>query len=306
VGVYSARAATRVASNVLERHLGRPPLVRETSRWTWRPKIKSWPWAKQESMKIFDQIVLEDALEERLQWTTNALVSAQANGTPFRHLLLHGPPGTGKTLFARTLAQHSGLDYAIMSGGDLGPLGREGPFELHKLFAWAARSRRGLVLFVDEADAFLRRGRGGSGGMSEDARNALSVFLHHTGTENARVAVILATNVPSVLDRAVLDRIDEAFEFPVPGYDQRLRMLQIFVDRYLSTPTKRGKGIEVEEGLRTDFLEGVAKRTDGFSGRQLAKLVLAFQAAVFGSGTQRLTFGLAETVLQWRLTHPNV
>ena len=30
------------------------------------------------------------------------------------------------------------------------------------------------------------------------------------------MAVILATNVPSVLDRAVLDRIDEAFEFPRP------------------------------------------------------------------------------------------
>lgn len=28
------------------------------------------------------------------------------------------------------------------------------------------------------------------------------------------MAVILATNVPSVLDAAVLDRMDEAFEFP--------------------------------------------------------------------------------------------
>ena len=41
------------------------------------------------------------------------------------HLLLHGPPGTGKTLFARTLARQSGLDYAVMSGGDLGPLGKD-------------------------------------------------------------------------------------------------------------------------------------------------------------------------------------
>ncbi|CAK0893173.1 unnamed protein product, partial [Prorocentrum cordatum] len=49
--------------------------------------------------------------------TTNSLVNAKQNGTPFRHLLLHGAPGTGKTLFARTLARQSGLDYAIMSGG---------------------------------------------------------------------------------------------------------------------------------------------------------------------------------------------
>ena len=37
-----------------------------------------------------------------------------------------GPPGTGKTLFAKKLAQHSGLDYAIMTGGDVSPLGRDG------------------------------------------------------------------------------------------------------------------------------------------------------------------------------------
>lgn len=45
----------------------------------------------------------------------------------------------------------------------------------------------------------------------------------------------------------------------------------------------------------------MAKITAGFSGRQLAKLVLAYQAAVFGSGTKRLTRGLADTVLNWKL-----
>eukprot|EP00415_Alexandrium_ostenfeldii_P000514 UN0514 len=267
------------------------------------PKITGW-WGKK-GPNIFERIVLEEELSERLKWTTNALLSAQENGTPFRHLLLHGPPGTGKTLFARTLARQSGLDYAIMSGGDLGPLGRGGPHELHKLFTWAANSRRGLVLFIDEADAFLRRGRGADAGMSEDARNALSVFLHHTGTENARLAVILATNVPSALDRAVVDRIDEAFEFPKPAFDQRVQLLHLFMDYYVNTPTKRGKGIEVDPAIDEKYVLEVAKRTEGFSGRQLAKLVLAFQSAVFGSGTQRLTLGLADTVLQWRLAHPN-
>merc|ERR1712194_240269 len=100
---------------------------------------------------------------------------------------------------------------------------------------------------------------------------------HHTGTESARIAVILATNVPSVLDRAVLDRIDEAFEFPKPAYDQRLQMLNMFVDHYLRKPTKKGKGIEMEDTLDDNFFASIAKRTEGLSGRQLAKLVLAFQ-----------------------------
>lgn len=47
------------------------------------------------------------------------------------------------------------MDYAIMSGGDVAPLGSGAVSQLHELFDWSERSRRGLLLFVDEADAFL-------------------------------------------------------------------------------------------------------------------------------------------------------
>ena len=52
---------------------------------------------------------------------------------------------------------HSGMDFAIMTGGDVAPMGREGVSAIHKLFDWSSTSRRGLLLFVDEADAFLRK-----------------------------------------------------------------------------------------------------------------------------------------------------
>jgi ATPase family AAA domain-containing protein 3A/B len=58
-------------------------------------------------------------------------------------------------MVAKRLARTSGLDYAVMSGGDIGPLGRDAVTELHKLFDWARSSRHGLLLFIDEADAFL-------------------------------------------------------------------------------------------------------------------------------------------------------
>lgn len=251
-----------------------------------------------------DNIVLEDELSERLQWTTNSLLNAKKNGTPYRHLMLHGPPGTGKTLFARTLSRQSGLDYAIMSGGDVGPLGKDAVHELNKLFSWANASRRGLILFIDEADAFLRTGRGSeSGSMSEEARNVLSAFLHHTGTESDKFVVVLATNIRDILDRAVLDRIDESFEFPLPSLKERAKMLGMFMEEHVHKPTAKGRRIEVDEALDSAWLDDVAARTDGFSGRQLAKLVLAYQAAVFGSGTTRLTPGLAETVLNYKLAH---
>lgn len=36
----------------------------------------------------------------------------------------------------------SGMDCAVMSGGDVGPLGKDAVTELHGLFRWAAKSPR--------------------------------------------------------------------------------------------------------------------------------------------------------------------
>lgn len=47
------------------------------------------------------------------------------------------------TLLAQKLALHSGMDYAIMTGGDVAPMGREGVTAMHKVFDWASTSRRG-------------------------------------------------------------------------------------------------------------------------------------------------------------------
>ena len=60
---------------------------------------------------------------------------------------------------AKRLARTSGMDYAILSGGDIAPLGGNAVTQLHDTFDWAERSRRGLLLLIDEADAFLSEPR---------------------------------------------------------------------------------------------------------------------------------------------------
>ena len=42
-----------------------------------------------------------------------------------------------------------------MTGGDVAPLGSQAVTKIHELFNWAVKSKKGLVLFIDEADAFL-------------------------------------------------------------------------------------------------------------------------------------------------------
>lgn len=48
-----------------------------------------------------------------------------------------------------------GLDYALMTGGDVAPLGSQAVTKIHQLFDWGKKSQKGLLLFIDEADAFL-------------------------------------------------------------------------------------------------------------------------------------------------------
>ena len=62
-----------------------------------------------------------------------------------------------------------------------------------QLFDWSERSRKGLLLFIDEADAFLGR-RGDE--MSEGLRGALNALLFRTGDQSRDFMVVLATNRP--------------------------------------------------------------------------------------------------------------
>lgn len=41
------------------------------------------------------------------------------------------------------LAKHSGMEYAILTGGDVAPMGKDAVAAIHKVFDWANTSKRG-------------------------------------------------------------------------------------------------------------------------------------------------------------------
>lgn len=43
-----------------------------------------------------------------------------------------------------------------MAGSDIAPLKEGGVDQINKMFDWAEKSRKGIMIFVDEGDAFLR------------------------------------------------------------------------------------------------------------------------------------------------------
>lgn len=304
VGIYSARAGASVMGGYLAARLGKPSLVRETSRVSilsvlWEPITtarKVWTrFGTQDAERALDGVVLATPTRTRLQRIARATRNARVHNAPFRNVLLSGPPGTGKTLFAKGLAKESGLEYAIFTGGDLAPLGSAAVTELHKLFDWASTSRKGLLLFIDEADAFLRT-RSSATGATEDMRNALNAFLYRTGQPTNRFMVMMATNRPHEFDEAAADRVDDVIPFSLPGSEQRREMLDLYIKRLLRQAVVQVKmpGDEPWE----EFWDEVVRETNSFSGREMEKLVIGWQAAGYGSLTAQLSVEEARQVLR--------
>ncbi|KAJ0526425.1 putative ATPase family AAA domain-containing protein [Helianthus annuus] len=300
-GVYTTREGARVMWGYVNRILGQPSLIRESS-------MAKFPWSgivtkgtqkitnlgksnSVENKHKFGNIILHPSLQRRIEHLARATANTKSHQAPFRNMLFYGPPGTGKTLVAREIARKSGLDYAMMTGGDVAPLGAQAVTKIHEIFDWSKKSKRGLLLFIDEADAFLCERN--STHMSEAQRSALNALLFRTGDQSRDVVLVLATNRPGDLDSAITDRIDDVIEFPLPQEEERFKLLKLYLHKYLyeeddqkqskwhSLFNKKTQKIVVKD-LSDDVIREAAKKTEGFSGREVAKLIASVQAAVYG------------------------
>ena len=152
-----------------------------------------------------------------------------------------------------------------------------------------------MVLFIDEADAFLRSRKGNE--ISESMRHTINSFLYRTGSPSEKVILIMATNNPDQLDEAVHDRIDEVVGFNLPNENERRIMLFHYLVKYCQPPQTmqeklefvwkyprsiyHGKKLIRMEGVSKDIIEQIAKATEGFSGREITKMVIAWHDAAF-------------------------
>lgn len=295
LGVYSAKRATGVVAGYVTARLGKPSLVRDTSRFSafevFKHPVKSINKFRKSPQDALAGVVLEPQLESRLRDVAIATKNTKLNGGMYRNLLFYGPPGTGKTMFAKKLAMHGGMDYAVMTGGDVAPMGRDGVTAMHKMFDWASTSRKGLLLFVDEADAFLRKRS--SETISEDLRATLNAFLYRTGEQSDKFMLVLASNTPEQLDWAINDRLDEMVEFALPGKDERERLVRLYFDKYVLQPALleggKGRKLKVDEMDYGALCSEIATVGNGMSGREIAKLGVAWQASGYASEDGVLT-----------------
>ncbi|ETP08875.1 hypothetical protein F441_15204 [Phytophthora nicotianae CJ01A1] len=311
-GIYLSREAIRIIGKLIEQRLGKPSLIRETSRSSGafgflRALISQKPAKGQDELA---DVVLRSSLETRVLEIARSTRNAMLHGAPYRHLLLYGPPGTGKTMVAKRLARASGMDYAILSGGDVGPLGSDAVTELHALFKWANSSPRGVLIFIDEAEAFLGCRATRKTHMSEAMRNALNALLYHTGTHSKKFMLVVATNRPEDLDTAVTDRIDDTLHFDLPETKERVRLLQMYFNEYVAhlaappaTVTLKGKVDKASVSALPPVLDAsvmtqYGDMTSGMSGREIAKMMLYMQSIVYAQDQVAVTLKLVDRVVK--------
>jgi SpoVK/Ycf46/Vps4 family AAA+-type ATPase len=162
-------------------------------------------------------VILPDRIESELAHLvveTRMREKLEAKGLkPRRRVLLSGPPGTGKTLSASALAGE--LQYplfSVMLHGLITKFMGETAQKLKMIFD-AVKTTRGIYLF-DEIDA-LAAARGGENDVGE-ARRVLNSFLQFLDEDTGPSIVIATTNLPGILDRAVLRRFDLVLPYVMP------------------------------------------------------------------------------------------
>lgn len=149
--------------------------------------------------------------------------------------------------------------------------------------------------------------------MSEAQRSALNALLFRTGDQSRDIVLVLATNRPGDLDSAITDRIDEVIEFPLPREEERFKLLKLYLKKYLcsdegdsSSPKwghlfkKQQQKITIKD-LSDSVIQEAAQKTEGFSGREIAKLMASVQAAVYARPDCVLDSQLFREVVEYKV-----
>jgi SpoVK/Ycf46/Vps4 family AAA+-type ATPase len=204
-------------------------------------------------------------------------LKAEEFGLSFpRGVLLLGVPGCGKSLAAKAVAKEWGLPLLKF---DTSNLYNKYIGESEKNFKRAIRAAERMapvVLWIDELEKAFASGGTEDGGVSQ---RILGSFLSWMQDRRGEVFIVATANDIERLPPEFLrkGRFDEIFFVDLPDPETRREIFRIHLQ-------SRGQAVEEFD------LEGLAERTNGFSGSEIEEVVVSGLYTAF-SEERKLTTG---------------
>ncbi|HYG58994.1 MAG TPA: ATP-binding protein [Symbiobacteriaceae bacterium] len=191
-------------------------------------------------------------------------------------VLLTGPSGTGKSAFFYALVAEAGVNGVKLNPGKiLGPYVGLSEQNLEKALLGIESLAPCLVL-IDEIDQIFQRGNGGDSGVQQRIFARMLDFMSNPHNRG-KIVFVAATNRPDLMDPALKrpGRFDRKIPFLLPGWPQRVAILQALQNRYQIPGTPNW--------------EAVAGRCEGYTGAELESVVLKAWELAEDAGRTELT-----------------
>ncbi|MFC1854605.1 ATP-binding protein [Candidatus Dependentiae bacterium] len=292
--IFGCYYGGKTVQEFIRKNLFKPKVIEETSILSGMDKVRSVVQKKKApvSDRKIDEIIATKDMKDRILEIAKTLRTARKVGEDMPNVLLYGPPGTGKTMTARILASISGLDYMVIPGPALTKLAKgEDIRELDRIFSMAKKSKKGTLIFFDEAESFLANRE--NLGTSERSKQLTQTFLTKVPKPSDKnIVFVFATNRRNVLDPAIESRISEVLHISSPGEAEKLQLLNLYLNKEV-----------VKAGIKLDreFIEQksnlVKTMDEKMCGRDLEELTKQLRRKVRLAEKTSLSIGIAKSVI---------
>ncbi|MEW5297799.1 MAG: hypothetical protein WDW36_000983 [Sanguina aurantia] len=179
---------------------------------------------------------------------------------PWSGILLYGPPGTGKSYLAKAVATEADSTFFSISSQDLVSKWLGESEKLVSSLFNLARENAPSIIFIDEVDSLCSARGEGESEAARRIKTQLMVEMQGVGSDNNKVLILAATNLPYNLDQAIRRRFDKRIYIPLPEASARAHMFKIHLG---DTPNE----------LSEDDFQQLGERTEGFSGSDCSVVV---------------------------------
>lgn len=266
--------------------LTQPKMVSDTS-------IRSWFGSTTPKKGLdLDRLRYEGDLKEQLDSVIQDMNSAIEHGEKLPTVLLYGPPGTGKTAFAKALAYKFNalkkqnkitkkVDYVLTSGSEFAKVAAKdlnlAIKYLRDLLVWSKSSNSIVILFFDEVEGICAERT--LPDTPKYVENFVLSWLSMLDTKSQKnICLLLGSNNPHKIDKAIMNRVAKRIEFKLPSASLCGQIFEDYLSDYIkANPKDKKPEVTLEPGLKAKLkdqgpnLVGLNPRSIDFIAEELAK-----------------------------------